>query len=75
MFLSLALTHLVFVLALQAYTPLLLGQSLLAVVPAMVFVPVGDWLRQFIRPRHFTVLIRVVLFVTAARLLYGAWSG
>ena len=74
-FLSLALTHLVFLLALQAYTPLLFGQSLLAVVPAMVFVPVGDWLRQFIRPRHFTVLIRVVLFVTAARLLYGAWSG
>ena len=70
-FLSLSLTHLV----LQAYTPLLFGQSLLAVVPAMMFVPVGNWLRQFIRPGHFNVLVRAVLFVAAARLLYGAWSG
>ena len=74
-FMSLSLTHLIILGSLQAYTPLLFGQSLLAVVPAMLFVPVGNWLRQFIRPEHFSVLIRVLLFVTAARLLYGAWSG
>lgn len=74
-FMSLSLTHLVILGSLQAYTPLLFGQSLLAVVPAMLFVPVGNWLRQFIRPEHFSVLIRTLLFVTAARLLYGAWSG
>ena len=74
-FMSLSLTHLLILGSLQAYTPLLFGQSLLAVVPAMLFVPVGNWLRQFIRPEHFSVLIRILLFVTAARLLYGAWSG
>ncbi|MDD9999595.1 MAG: sulfite exporter TauE/SafE family protein [Rhodospirillaceae bacterium] len=73
-FMSLSLTHLIILGSLQAYTPLLFGQSLLAVVPAMIFVPVGNWLRQFIRPEFFSVLIRVLLFVTAARLLYGAWS-
>ena len=73
-FMSLSLTHLVILGTLQAYTPLQFGQSLLAVVPAMLFVPVGNWLRQFIRPDLFSVLIRVVLFVTAVRLLYGAWS-
>ncbi len=74
-FMSLSLTHLIILGALQAYTPLQFGQSLLAVAPAMVFVPIGNWMRQFIRPEFFGVLIRVLLFVTAARLLYGAWSG
>jgi len=74
-FMSLSLTHLIILGSIQAYTPLLFGQSMLAVVPAMVFVPIGNWLRQFIRPEHFSVLIRVLLFVTAARLLYGAWTG
>ena len=74
-FMSLSLTHLAILGSLQAYTPLQFGQSLLAVVPAMLFVPVGNWMRQFIRPDLFSVLIRVVLFVTAARLLYGAWAG
>ena len=74
-FMSLSLTHLIILGTLQAYTPLQFGQSLLAVAPAMVFVPIGSWLRQFIRPEYFSVLIRVLLFVTAARLLYGAWSG
>ncbi len=74
-FMSLSLTHLVILGSLQAYTPLQFGQSALAVVPAMLFVQVGNWLRQFIRPELFSVIIRVVLFVTASRLLYGAWSG
>ena len=74
-FASLSLTHLVILGSLQAYTPLQFGQSVLAVVPAMLFVQVGNWLRQFIRPERFSVIIRVVLFVTAARLLFGAWSG
>ena len=48
-------------------------QSLMAVVPAMLFVPIGRWLRQYIPPDNFGSLIRVVLFVTAVRLFYGAW--
>ncbi|GIT15066.1 MAG: hypothetical protein CM1200mP36_08220 [Gammaproteobacteria bacterium] len=42
---------------------------------AMVFFPIGNWLRNFVRPELFGVLIRTVLFVTAARLFYGAWFG
>ena len=74
-FMSLAMTHLVILGALQAYSAELLMQSLLAVIPAMAFVPIGGWLRNFIKPNVFGVLIRVVLFVTAARLFYGAWFG
>ena len=72
-FMSLSLTHLIILGSLQAYSPLLFGQSALAVVPAMACITVGNWLRQFIRPELFGVLIRVVLLVTAARLFYGAW--
>lgn len=72
-FMSLSLTHLAILGALRAYTPEQLGQSVLAVIPAMAFVPVGSWLRNYIPPTVFGVLIRVVLFVTAARLLYDAW--
>lgn len=74
-FMSLSLTHLVVLGSLQAYTPLLFGQSLLAVAPAMACVPVGGWLRRYIRPELFGVLIRLLLLVTAVRLLYAAWSG
>lgn len=72
-FMSLSLTHLTLLGALQAYPLERLAQSVIAVVPAMVFVPIGNWLRNYIRPEVFGVLIRLVLFVTAARLLYGAW--
>ena len=72
-FMSLSLTHLIILGSLQAYSPLLFGQSALAVVPAMACIPVGNWLRQFIRPELFSVPIRVLLLVTAVRLVYGAW--
>jgi uncharacterized membrane protein YfcA len=74
-FMSLSMTHLTILGALQAYSAEQLTQSLLAVIPAMLFVPIGSWLRNYIRPDRFGVLIRVVLFVTAARLFYGAWFG
>ncbi len=74
-FMSLSLTHLIILGSLQAYSPLLFGQSALAVAPAMACILVGNRLRQFVRPELFGVLIRVLLFVTGARLLYGAWYG
>ena len=74
-FMSLALTHLAILGSIQAYSAEQLLQSLLAVIPAMVFVPIGSWLRNYIRPEYFGVLIRIVLFLTAARLFYGAWFG
>ena len=72
-FMSLSLTHLTILGVLQAYTLVQLSQSLLAVIPVMVFVPIGDRLRKYIHPDAFGVMIRAVLFVTATRLLYGAW--
>ena len=72
---SLSLTHLVVLGTLQAYSMEQFAQSVLAVAPAMAFVPVGNWLRQFIRPELFGVLIRILLLTTAARLFYGAWFG
>jgi len=74
-FFSLALTHFVILLMLQAYSLEQFSQSAVAVIPAMIFVPIGSWLRQFIPPEVFAVVIRVVLFTTAVRLLYGAWLG
>ena len=74
-FMSLSLTHLTILGSIQAYSAEQLLLSLLAVILAMVFVPIGNWLRNFVRPELFGVLIRTVLFVTAARLFYGAWFG
>jgi len=74
-FMSLSLTHLTILGVLQAYTAERLLQSVIAVIPAMTFVPIGSWLRTYIRPEAFGMLIRVVLFVTAARLFYGVWFG
>ena len=74
-FMCLSLTHLAILGSLQAYSSEQLLQSFLAVIPAMVFVPIGSWMRQYIRPEQFGVLIRIVLFLTAARLFYGAWFG
>jgi len=48
-------------------------QGLLAIVPAIIFVPVGVRARRLISPRMFDVLIRIMLAVIGCRLLYGAW--
>jgi uncharacterized membrane protein YfcA len=55
------------------YTPQLLGQSLTAIVPAFVCVPVGIWARRFVSQRWFDWIIRLTLVTMAGRLLYGAW--
>jgi uncharacterized membrane protein YfcA len=49
-------------------------QSLLALVPALICIPVGVRARRFVSPRAFDLAIRVMLGLIGARLLYGAWS-
>jgi uncharacterized membrane protein YfcA len=65
--------HLTVVVASGIYTVTLLKQSLLAIVPAVVFIPVGVRARRYISERWFDRIIRLTLLMMAARLLYGAW--
>jgi hypothetical protein len=48
-------------------------QGLLAVLPAIIFIPVGVRARRFISPRIFALFIRSMIAVMGVRLLYGAW--
>lgn len=65
--------HFLVVVISGVYTPQLLGQSLLALVPALACVPVGIWARRFISRGSFDWIIRLTLVTMAGRLLYGAW--
>jgi uncharacterized membrane protein YfcA len=48
-------------------------QGLLAVLPAIVFIPVGVRARRLISPRIFAIFIRSMIALMGAKLLYGAW--
>jgi uncharacterized membrane protein YfcA len=73
-FAAFATAHFTILLGIGTYTPDLLWQSLLAIVPALAFIPVGVWMRQFITQRRFELIIRLTLLAMAVRLLYGAWQ-
>ena len=72
-FSTLAGTHFVVLLAARAYSFEQFTVSMLAVLPAIVFVPLGTKLRGLIQPHLFSRIIRALLFVMAVRLIYGAW--
>jgi uncharacterized membrane protein YfcA len=67
--------HFLLVLVTGVYTPDLLRQSLLAILPALACVPVGIRARRFVSQRWFDWIIRLTLVTMAGRLLYGAWHG
>ena len=67
-------THFIVMMLLQAYSLEQLTESIVAVIPAIVFVPLGSKLRNVIEPEVFTRIIRVLMFIIAIRLIYGAWS-
>jgi uncharacterized membrane protein YfcA len=73
-FATFATAHFTILLGIGTYTPDLAMQSLLAIVPALLFIPVGARLRKFITQRGFELIIRLTLLVMALRLLYGAWQ-
>lgn len=72
-FAALSGTHFVVLLTLRAYSFEQFSESLLAVLPAIVFMPLGSKLRSLIQPQVFSRIIRALLFVMAVRLIYGAW--
>jgi len=69
-----AAAHFVVLIVIGAYTPELVAQSLMAIVPAISFIPIGVWLRRFITPRSFELIVRFTLLTMALRLLYGVWT-
>ena len=72
-FMSLSFSHLSILGIARAYPLEQLIESLLAVIPAMIFVPIGSWLRKYVPSSIFGRMIRVLLFVMAVRLFYTAW--
>jgi uncharacterized membrane protein YfcA len=66
-----ALAHCVLLAVGGIYTVELVSQSLLAVVPAVAFVPVGAWLRRLIPQVAFDWLVRVTLLVIAVQLVWS----
>ena len=72
-FAILAGAHGIILLGLRAYPLERLAESTLAVIPALLLVPLGTRLRAYLSPRLFGVVIRLLLLVMAVRLVYGAW--
>jgi uncharacterized membrane protein YfcA len=67
--------HLVLVTATGQLDRALVTQSLLAIVPAIAFIPIGVRARRFISPASFDRIIRVMLALMGGRLVYTAWFG
>jgi len=74
-FAAFAGAHFLVLLAMQAYSVDQLIESSIALIPGLIFMAPGTWLREVVEPRVFTRLIRVILVVMAVRLMYGAWFG
>jgi len=74
-FAAFAGSHFLVLLTMRAYSLDQLMQSSIALVPALIFMKPGTWLRSVVDPSVFTRVIRVILVIMAARLLYGAWVG
>ncbi|HEX9877219.1 MAG TPA: sulfite exporter TauE/SafE family protein [Gammaproteobacteria bacterium] len=72
-FTALTGAHLIVLVSVSAYSLQQLLESTLAVIPALIFMRPGVWLRSLIAPSVFTGVIRVLLALMALRLLYGAW--
>jgi len=68
-----AAAHFCLVTIAGVYDRELLLQSLLAIVPAIVFIPIGVRARRLISPATFERIIRVLLALMACRLVYSAW--
>jgi uncharacterized membrane protein YfcA len=72
-FAALAGAHLLVLLAAQVYSTPQLLESAIALIPGLVFLRPGTWLRNYVEPWVFTRVIRVLLVLMALRLIYGAW--
>jgi uncharacterized protein len=68
-----AAAHLSVVLATGQLTRATALMGLAAVVPAIVFIPLGVRTRRLVSPRAFDLFIRIMLAAMGSRLLYVAW--
>jgi uncharacterized membrane protein YfcA len=71
---SFALAHLLIVTLSGVYTAELLATSLLAILPAVGFIPLGVMARRLISRQTFDWIVRLSLVIIALRLLYNAWA-
>ncbi|MDH3418611.1 MAG: sulfite exporter TauE/SafE family protein [Gammaproteobacteria bacterium] len=72
-FAAFAGSHFLVLLALQAYSVDQLIESSIALIPGLLAMRPGMWLREIVEPSVFTRVIRVILVIMAVRLIYGAW--
>jgi len=70
-----ALSHLSVVTVAGILDRELLLQALAAIVPALIFIPIGVRARRLISPATFDRGIRLMLGVIGLRLIYTAWTG
>ncbi len=68
-------THFLVMLGLNAYSLEQLTESFFAVIPAIAFAQIGSRLRDHVDAELFGRVTRVIMFLMACRLLYGAWAG
>jgi uncharacterized membrane protein YfcA len=72
MFLVFSIVQTVALTTLGLYTEARLGESLLALVPIMIMLPIGTRLTHTLSRRAFDLMILAVLVASGARLVYGA---
>lgn len=68
-----AAAHLCVVLIASVLTREIALMGLAAIVPAIIFIPVGVRARRLISPGAFDLFIRIMLAVMGVRLMYAAW--
>lgn len=74
LFLVFGIVHFSALVTLKAYTPELLGQSVLALLPAFATIPLGVRLSRRIDQHFFGKLLAGILLLSATKILYEAWG-
>jgi uncharacterized protein len=75
MFQVFALVQILTFASLGRYDPTNIVLALLAMVPALLLLPVGMWLGQRLRPERFDQFILGLLAISACKLLYDGVTG
>ena len=73
-FISMSVAQVPALFAMGLMTPGLLTLSFLALVPLLLFMPVGAWAAQWLSPRDFDRMTLILLSLLALRLLYAVFS-
>ena len=75
LFLVFSLVQTATLVALGAFTDVLLAESLLALIPIMLLLPLGSRLRRHLSPTAFRWIVLILLTVTAIQLIHDALTG